>query len=64
VLLAWRCRYGHVTVAQFQQVMNVKVGIPVSPAEAMLVAEKYDNDDYPEMLNYAAFGHVVNSMYD
>eukprot|EP00877_Chromochloris_zofingiensis_P005200 jgi/Chrzof1/14681/Cz09g11260.t1 len=52
--------YGHVTIPQFKQCLNVKVGIRVSEEEGSLLAEKYYHEDYPELVNYVAFSHTVD----
>eukprot|EP00879_Flechtneria_rotunda_P009058 GHRR01009483.1.p1 GENE.GHRR01009483.1~~GHRR01009483.1.p1 ORF type:complete len:230 (+),score=78.34 GHRR01009483.1:148-837(+) len=55
---------GHVTCTQFKQCLSVKVNIHVSPDEAELLCEKLTHEDFPELVNYVAFSHIVDPPAD
>ncbi|CAD7698240.1 unnamed protein product [Ostreobium quekettii] len=51
---------GHVTRNQFAQCLNVKLNLELEPEEVDLLAEKFGQSDYPEMVNYVAFANTVD----
>lgn len=52
--------YGHVTVSQFKQCMNVKAGLILSDEESKLLVDKYVHEDYPELVNYVALSNTID----
>ncbi|KAK9813681.1 hypothetical protein WJX73_003195 [Symbiochloris irregularis] len=49
----------HVTINQFKQGLSVNLGFNVSSKDTDLLVEKFGNEDYPDMVNYAVFTNIV-----
>lgn len=52
--------FGHVTIPQFRQTLSTKLCWRVAEAEAVLLVEKFRNEDKPEFVNYISFSNTVD----
>lgn len=52
-------QFGHVTVAQFKQVLVAKLGLELTSKEQDLLVQKFHHDDKLELVNYIAFANTV-----
>jgi len=50
----------HVSVYQFKQELNVKLGFRLTAEEMEVLVEKYVNEDYDDMVNFLAFSNTVD----
>ncbi|CAG9463323.1 unnamed protein product [Pedinophyceae sp. YPF-701] len=54
------CLVGHVTAKQFEQTLNVALGLDIDSESINALVAKYANEDKPEMINYFGFSATVD----